>query len=976
MSEGAEAAEFDVFLSHNSQDKPTVKRLANAVRGRGLRVWLDEDELTPGKPWQEALEDIIESAKSVAVLVGKDGIGPWQNVEMRACLAELVAKRRPVIPVLLPGAAERPELPLFLRSFTWVDLRSGLQKDGLDRLEWGIRGEKRNVDEAPPDTGTQAHLNWSLVQRAAEAFLEEQRESPDYAEHEERAQRILARIEERLSAAESPRWYGRQPVSSHEFVGREAELWRLHETLTPDRPVAMSGLPTLGQVRGMGGIGKTFLAQRYAEVFAPLYPGGIYWLQASGTEVDTTAESAEAQRIDEWYRIAADLDIDSMGLSPKELVHWLRKKLTEQGRFLWVVDDFPDGLSREQFGRWLPPSRGVVLVTTRSRSYSFFAEPFDLAVMNPEDSYKLLASKTKPDAGSEVDAAKGICEDLGFHALALHVASASVDKWGSFSRFRESLKEAPSLGTIEEASELGSQLPTGHEQGIVKTLTRSIERTGREGLDFLLFASSLPPLPISPAFYEKTLEIVESVGSKQAKKLRRKAWKETTNLSLAELDQSLCSVHILVSWTIRLLGHEERRHEICTATVKALDDILSDVVDIRAHEGLSNEVAHARQFVSDPTTPDEAKALTWVARHDYERGSLVSAQALLERILGLRRRILGDEHPDTMMSVGDLASTLKAQGDLDGARELEEILLATRGRVLGEEHPDTLTSMNNLALTVKAQGNFDVARELEVKAVAIRHRTLGEEHPSALIAMSNLANTLKAQGDPEGARSLEEKVLEIKRKILGEEHLSTLTSMANLALTLVDLRALDSALDLGERVLEARCRILGEDHPATLTSMANLAVSLHFQGDLDGARNLLEDVIGARRRTIGKEHPSTWTSVANLAQTLQAQGDLDGARKLFEDVFEARSRMLGEEHPDTLSSIGGLANTLKAQGNLDGARPLFVSCLRGLRGVLGPQHPSFQTLERNYLDLLQKLYPGDRQEALVERLNADLKGNS
>src|SRR5262249_51894474 len=47
-----------------------------------------------------------------------------------------------VIPVLLPGAPAKPELPLFLQAFTWVDLRGGLTREGIDRLVWGITGTK------------------------------------------------------------------------------------------------------------------------------------------------------------------------------------------------------------------------------------------------------------------------------------------------------------------------------------------------------------------------------------------------------------------------------------------------------------------------------------------------------------------------------------------------------------------------------------------------------------------------------------------------------------------------------------------------------------------------------------------------------------------------------------------------------------------------------------------------------------------
>src|SRR3972149_4736716 len=138
---------FDVFLSHNSKNKPIVRKLAIELKNRGLKVWLDEWELVPGRLWQEAIEEIIQTTKTAAVLVGKDGMGPWEIPEMRACLSEFVRRKLPVIPVLLPEASKKPELPLFLRLFTWVDLRKGLTKEGVDRLEWGIRGKKPTREE-------------------------------------------------------------------------------------------------------------------------------------------------------------------------------------------------------------------------------------------------------------------------------------------------------------------------------------------------------------------------------------------------------------------------------------------------------------------------------------------------------------------------------------------------------------------------------------------------------------------------------------------------------------------------------------------------------------------------------------------------------------------------------------------------------------------------------------------------------------
>jgi hypothetical protein len=152
---------YDCFLSHNSKDKPTVRALADQLRARDITVWLDEEQLRPGVPWQPLLEAGIRVSRSAAVLVGKDGLGPWELPEMRAALSLAVKDGRPVIPVLLPDAPAFPDLPLFLAERTWVDLRPGgnaVDEAGLDLLVWGITGSR-------PASG-QAH-RWHTAERLA-----------------------------------------------------------------------------------------------------------------------------------------------------------------------------------------------------------------------------------------------------------------------------------------------------------------------------------------------------------------------------------------------------------------------------------------------------------------------------------------------------------------------------------------------------------------------------------------------------------------------------------------------------------------------------------------------------------------------------------------------------------------------------------------------------------------------------------------
>ena len=132
---------FDVFLCHNSEDKSAVIEIAEQLRRRGLKPWLDVWELQPGAIWQYALEQQIESIGAVAVFAGQKGMGPWQSEEIYAFLQEFIRRKCPVIPVMLPETQAQPQLPIFLRSRHWVDFR--LQEpEPLSQLIWGITGER------------------------------------------------------------------------------------------------------------------------------------------------------------------------------------------------------------------------------------------------------------------------------------------------------------------------------------------------------------------------------------------------------------------------------------------------------------------------------------------------------------------------------------------------------------------------------------------------------------------------------------------------------------------------------------------------------------------------------------------------------------------------------------------------------------------------------------------------------------------
>ena len=129
--------DFDVWLAHNRKDTVTVHLFAEAMQAYGIDVWLDDWEKC-GSPHPS--DETLREMQAICALVGRDGDGPWHDEFLNKCLARCVNQGLQVIPILLPSAGAPPELPAFLRSFSWVDFRKGVTDDGLYRLAWRIGG--------------------------------------------------------------------------------------------------------------------------------------------------------------------------------------------------------------------------------------------------------------------------------------------------------------------------------------------------------------------------------------------------------------------------------------------------------------------------------------------------------------------------------------------------------------------------------------------------------------------------------------------------------------------------------------------------------------------------------------------------------------------------------------------------------------------------------------------------------------------
>ena len=73
------AFSFDIFLSHNTNDKHRVRSLAERLRVEGFQVWFDEWVIKPGDDIYLAIEHGLEAARVLVLCLSDNALGVNQR---------------------------------------------------------------------------------------------------------------------------------------------------------------------------------------------------------------------------------------------------------------------------------------------------------------------------------------------------------------------------------------------------------------------------------------------------------------------------------------------------------------------------------------------------------------------------------------------------------------------------------------------------------------------------------------------------------------------------------------------------------------------------------------------------------------------------------------------------------------------------------------------------------------------------------
>ena len=772
------------------------------------------------------------------------------------------------------------------------------------------------------------------------------------------------------------------------FVGRRNELKEIHDKLHQDNNAV-----AISTVSGMGGIGKTELAVKYAREHIDDYPGGVCWLNARDANL--------AGEIIQFVQLQMGLEV------PQQDFHGNNLTLNQQVAWCWrnwqppeglVLVVFDDVTSLEGFDELIPPNhRFRILLTTRLRDIDANVEEISLDVLSPEEGLQLLINILEEKrVNKELATAQELCKWLGYLPLGIELVGRYVKKKPPHFKLEKMQKLLEQQRLQQEAINPQQKGLSTAQQGVLAAFELSWEELNPEtqrvaGLLSLFAAdifvwewveSTAKSLNWDESDVETAIEQLYQRHLVQCLEENEEYFykihplireflkiKFATDGDINEIKQAFTNTFIEIAQTIPQSPNLEFINSVKKA-IPHLTEIAENFTDTVSDEKLPWSFAGLARFY-------EAQSLYFLAEPWYEQcvltiksrlgenhsyfatslndlallyesqGRYDEAELLCVQALKLRKQLLGDNHPNVAQSLNNLATLYKSQGKYNKAEIIHLQALELRKQLLGDNHPDVAQSLNNLSLLYSSQGKYCEAEPLCIQALQLHKELLGENHSYFATNLNNLAELYRSQGRYEEAEPLHIQALELRKQLLGEDHLDVAQSLNNLSLLYFNKEKYEKAEPLYIQALELHKQLLGVNHPDTANSFNNLALLYYFQGRYEEAEPLFIQAVELRKQLLGVNHLDTATSLNNLALLYYFQGRYEEAEPLYIQALELHKQLLGVNHPDTANSFNNLALLYHSQGRHEEAEPLYIQALELHKQLLGVNHPDTATSFNN-----------------------------
>ncbi|SPO02369.1 uncharacterized protein DNG_05042 [Cephalotrichum gorgonifer] len=480
-----------------------------------------------------------------------------------------------------------------------------------------------------------------------------------------------------------------QYTSNPDFVGRYEILEQLKTQLGHGQPRAGVTAQYRAALHGLGGIGKTQIALAYVYWLRETYSDiSVFWVHASSAERFREAYTSIAQAC----RIPGcdDPDADVLSLVMK----WLKGK--DSGRWLMVIDNADDtelffsrtaepaGASTSDqegnLGRYIPEcAHGSILVTTRNLQAGSRLikgkRPIEVTPMDEDESGSLLRARLEGEDLDPEDLST-LCSQLEYLPLALAQAAAFIqENCIPVSEYIQLLGKNDQLVDLlsEEFEAVGRDSGTSH--AVTETWILSfeqIQKQDRLASELLSLMSFFDRQAIPSEFlsYYSKKQVPESGGS------------------------------ILLTKALGVL--------------KAFSFIIGDKADSFTMHRLVQLITRKWLARSNTMSYFAGQALLAVS-HSYPFGKFETRMicgaylAHVYAVVDSDDTGSKDENMARARLLHNTAGFLDYQGQWSAAEGLQLKAKDLLTSLLGEDHPDTMAAMSNLAEIYRDQGRWEEA---------------------------------------------------------------------------------------------------------------------------------------------------------------------------------------------------------------------------------------------------------------------------
>jgi CHAT domain-containing protein/tetratricopeptide (TPR) repeat protein len=342
----------------------------------------------------------------------------------------------------------------------------------------------------------------------------------------------------------------------------------------------------------------------------------------------------------------------------------------------------------------------------------------------------------------------------------------------------------------------------------------------------------------------------------------------------------------------KLLGPD---HIDSVETIAYLATSYSNRGDYATAESYYARVLEILEKTLGPEHRFVAVALLNFAVHYSDRGDYVKSESFGRRALAIVEKL---EPNDPMFTwpLDQLGNVYSAVGDSARAEPLVRRVLELREKTLGEDHPELAHALSNMASLHIERGEYEKAEPLLNRALAIFEKMLGPSHTDVARTLIYLAKIHRKRGEYLKAEPLYDRALDIVEKTLGEQHAYAISILNDISMFYAAkgeigqaIKVLSRANALNERNFELTLALGSERQKLafldTYSKRTNFTLSLQSELAPDDADALeLAFTTILRRKARGLDAMSDTIAILRRHATEQD-------RVLLDQLLEARSRL-------------------------------------------------------------------------------------